>query len=124
MSQTKQTTALCSKPRPLSLLLYLPQSLRVLLEKLNAFGGHDVGVRAQEEVLHPTHVTVCADSLAAIAERVGGTGLVFLGLALHEELQRFILQTRYHLRRNAMVHHLEQTNLLAGLHHHCLGVGV
>jgi len=48
------------------------------VKKLKSFGGDDVRVGAEEEILDPTQVTVCANSLAAIAERVRRTGLVFV----------------------------------------------
>lgn len=112
-----ETRGLCSEKHD-----ELPETLRVLVKKLKRFGGDGIRVGAEEEVLDPTHVTVCADSLAAVAERVGRTGIVFLGLALHEEPERFILQTGYHLEGNAMVDHLEETNLLAGLDHDGFGI--
>lgn len=96
----------------------------VFLENGEGFGGDDFGVGVEEEVLHPTHIAVAADYLAAVAEGVGRAGSVLLGLRSPEETHSFIFEVGHELQWDAMVDELEEAELLGGSDYEGLGLRV
>lgn len=68
----------------------LPEKLWILWENGKRLLGNEIRVGAKEEVFNPTHVTIWANFLVPIAERVRGASLVFLRLWQVKELETFL----------------------------------
>lgn len=94
------------------------------MEEGEGVGGDDVRVGVEKEVFDPADVAVPPDSLAAVAERVGGSGHVLHRLRLPEEPDGFVLQSRHQVQWHAVVDQLKKPQLLAGADDVGLGVRV
>lgn len=95
-------------------LFFLPEILWVFSENEAGFFGEDVGISVEEEVFDPTDIAVGANSLAAVAERVGRAGSVFFGLWEIKEIESFGFETGHELHWDAMVDNLEESEVFAG----------
>lgn len=95
-----------------------------MTEDEERFLGDDVGVGVEEEVFDPADIAVGADSLAAVAERVGRACLVLVGLREAEELESFGFEHRHELHWDAMVDNLKEPELFASPDYESTGPGV
>ena len=104
--------------------LFLLENFWALLENGEWFVGHDIRIGIEEDIFNPTHITVWANSLAAIAKWIRRACPVFVRLRQIEEPKGLNFQPGYDLHWDSMIYKLENPKLLKRLDYEALGLRV
>lgn len=93
---------------------YLQEHFRVFSKRWWESLRIEFPVDCQQEKFNPTHIPIWSDSLVSVAKWVRRPYFLFLKRRQGEELDCFWFQFGDELHRNAVIDHLEETELLAG----------